>query len=117
MACQIVGTGYAVNRRVLSRRDRRARVLAIIIITLLAGAVGCGSGSSGVSLVVTAPEKGQVLTLEDDTDTTRAGLQFEITGRARGVADGTEVVALIDDDVLPETAVIDKGTIAIPDVT
>ena len=68
------------------------RVLSSVL--LIGFVAACGSSSKNATISITAPEKGQVLTSKDDTDTNASGLQYNVTAASTDVAPGTDVSRL-----------------------
>jgi hypothetical protein len=95
------------------------RGLCLPLCVLLVGVLAaCGSSTKNASIQITAPEKGAVLTLKDDTDKSTPGLQYTVTAAASDVAPGTDVVLRIgDESELPVTTVGQDGLIEFKDVT
>jgi hypothetical protein len=87
---------------------------------LLLVAAGCGADTPQASLRLLTPTPDQVLTLADDADETRSGLQFNVTGAAREVDSGTTVFLFIDDEQRAQSAKIgndggiDFGAVTLP---
>ena len=83
----------------------------------LAGA-GCGDDPQSAGLELLTPRPNQVLTLEDDTDETRTGLQFKVTGSSHGLGQGTTVSLFLDDEQRAQSVEVDgRGEIDFGDVT
>jgi hypothetical protein len=98
----------------------RAAAVQALPFTLLAAVFGCSSSSSSrVTLTVTAPSDGQVLTMaEDDTDPQQRGLQFDVEGTARGISRGTTIKLFIDGDEQEVSGRVGEGgAILLPGVT
>ena len=79
---------------------------------------GCNNDPQRVELVLLAPSPDQVMTMADDADDTRSGLQLAVQGQAHSIRQGTTVNLFIDEDQRPETAMVDaEGMIDFGQVT
>ena len=91
----------------------------LCVLAWLLGA-GCGADTPQASLRLLTPMPDQVLTLADDADDARFGLQFHVTGAAREVDRGTTVFLYIDGEQRAQSAKvgndggIDFGPLTLP---
>lgn len=78
----------------------------------------CGSSSKNATIDITAPTKGQVLTVKDDVSSSKDGVQYNVTASSSGIAAGTEVVLRISDEGdAPVAKVAGDGAIEFEAVT
>lgn len=93
-----------------------ARLLGLSLVALVVAA--CGSSSKNATIEITAPEKGQVLTSNDDLDDTKPGLQYTVTAASTDVAPGTDVILRIEGETdAPISTVGRDGLIEFEKVT
>jgi hypothetical protein len=92
-------------------------VSALVATTLLVGA--CGSSDNNASITITAPNKGDMLTLaNDDVDPKKDGLQYNVTATASGLGAGTGVILTIEGESDASIGMVNKdGSIMFPAVT
>jgi hypothetical protein len=90
-----------------------------VVITAAAWiASGCGSSGKSASIELTAPEKAAQLTLKDDLDTDRPGLQYDVRATASGVATGTPVLLIVEGETEASLGNVAKdGSILFDNVT
>src|SRR5689334_21549349 len=87
--------------------------IGLSFVCLAALFAGCESDPRRVELELLAPAPDQVMTMADDVDMTRSGLQLEVQGQVHSIRQGTTVNLFIDEEQRPETAKVDgQGMIA-----
>ena len=98
-------------------RVRVSALVATVFTTLLVAA--CGSSGNNASITITAPTKGDMLTLaNDDVDPKKDGLQYNVTATASGLGAGTGVILTIEGESDASIGMVDKdGAIMFPSVT
>ena len=102
----------------IGNRSGLSATFGCVLALVLVGSGGCGDDPQSVSLELLTPEPDQVLTLDDDGDEERSGLQFQVTGRARGIGAGTSVNLYIDGEQRTQSAEVDEdGAVDFGDVT
>ena len=85
---------------------------------VIAAGAGCGSDPQSVHLELLTPVPDQVLTLADDTNDGRDGLQFRVTGTSSGIGQGTTINLFVAGEQRAQSSEIDAaGEIDFGEVT
>lgn len=103
----------------VARESSSGRVPWLGWIALAVLSAACGTSSKNATIEITMPEKGQVLTFQDDLDDSKLGLQYKVTASSTDVAPGTDVFLRIEgeSDYAPIATVGRDGLIEFEGVT
>lgn len=94
------------------------RIRTVSLSLIVIATVACGSSSKNATITITAPEKGEELTLaNDDLDPMKDGLQYNVTAVSSHVAAGTQVILSIDGKSAAFADVASDGSILFDKVT